>query len=36
MQQSMNPDAVLAALDERSQPDERLKLAGELKAAAGE
>jgi uncharacterized membrane protein len=31
LQQSMNPDQVLAALDERSEPDERLKPAGEAK-----
>lgn len=35
MQQSMNPDLVLAALDERSEPDERLKPAGEAKEDAG-
>jgi len=35
LQQSMNPDLVLAALDERSEPDERLKPAGEAKADAG-
>jgi len=29
----MNPDQVLAALDERSEPEERLKLAAERKAA---
>jgi uncharacterized membrane protein len=34
MQQSMKPDAVLAALDERSEPEERLKVAGEAKASA--
>ena len=33
LQQSMNPDQVLAALDELSEPEERLKLAGEGKAA---
>lgn len=33
LQQSMNPDQVLAALDERSEPEERLKLAAERKAA---
>ena len=31
LQQSMNPDQVLAALDERSEPDERLKPAGEAR-----
>jgi uncharacterized membrane protein len=31
LQQSMNPDAVLAALDERIEPDERLKVAGKVK-----
>ena len=35
LQQSMNPDLVLAALDERSEPDERLKPAGEDKEDAG-
>src|SRR5450759_1052140 len=35
LQQSMNPDLVLAALDERSEPDERLKPAGEAKVDAG-
>ena len=35
LQQSMNPGLVLAALDERSDPDERLKLAGEDKEHAG-
>jgi uncharacterized membrane protein len=35
LQQSMNPDLVLAALDERSEPDERLKPAGEAKKDAG-
>jgi uncharacterized membrane protein len=35
LQQSMNPDLVLAALDERSKPDERLKPAGEAKVDAG-
>ena len=34
LQQSMNPDLVLAALDERSEPDEPLKPAGEAKAVA--
>jgi len=33
LRQSMNPDQVLAALDERSEPEERLKLAGEGDAA---
>jgi uncharacterized membrane protein len=31
LKQSMNPDAVLAALDERSEPDERLKVAAQVK-----
>jgi uncharacterized membrane protein len=31
LQRSMNPDAVLAALDERSEPDKRLKVAGQGK-----
>jgi uncharacterized membrane protein len=31
LQQSMHPDAVLAALDERVEPDERLKVAGKVK-----
>ncbi len=35
LQQSMNPDLVLAALDERSEPDEQLKPAGEVKEDAG-
>ena len=35
LQQSMNPDLVLAALDERSEPDERLKPVGEAKEDAG-
>ena len=35
LKQSMNPDLVLAALDERSAPDERLKPAGEDKEDAG-
>jgi len=35
LQQSMNPDLVLAALDERSEPDERLKPAAEAKQDAG-
>jgi len=34
MQQSMKPDAVLAALDERIEPDERLKVAAVSKKAA--
>jgi len=34
MQQSMDPEGVLAALDERAEPGERLKVAGEPKAAA--
>ena len=34
LQQSMNPDLVLAALDERSEPNEQLKPAGEAKADA--
>ena len=34
LQRSMNPDLVLAALDERSEPDERLKLAGEAREHA--
>jgi len=34
MQQSMDPDAVLAALDERIEPDERLKVAGHRKKGA--
>ena len=33
LQQSMNPNQVLAALDELSEPEERLKLAAEGKAA---
>ncbi len=33
LQQSMNPDRVLAALDERAEPDERLKPAAETKEA---
>ena len=33
LQRSMNPDQVLAALDELSEPEERLKLAAEGKAA---
>jgi uncharacterized membrane protein len=33
LQQSMNPDQVLAALDERSEPEERLKQAAGGKAA---
>ena len=35
LQQSMNPDLVLAALDERSEPDERLKPVGKAKEDAG-
>ena len=35
LQQSMNPDLVLAALDERSEPDERSKSGGEAKQDAG-
>ena len=35
LQQSMNPDLVLAALDERSDPEERLTAAGEVKETAG-
>jgi len=35
LQQSMNPDLVLAALDERSEPEERLKPAGEATEVAG-
>ena len=35
LQQSMNPDLVLAALDERSKPDERLKPVEEAKEDAG-
>src|SRR5664279_4418286 len=35
LQQSMNPDLVLAALDERSEPDERLKPVEEAKEDAG-
>jgi uncharacterized membrane protein len=35
LQQSMNPDLVLAALDERSEPDERPKPAGEARQDAG-
>ena len=35
LQQPMNPDLVVAALDERSEPDERLKPAGEAKEDAG-
>jgi uncharacterized membrane protein len=31
LQQSMKPDAVLAALDERGERDERLKVAGKVK-----
>jgi uncharacterized membrane protein len=35
LRQSMNPDLVLAALDERSAPDERSKPAGKAKEEAG-
>jgi len=35
LQQSMNPDLVLAALDERSKSDEQLKPAGAAKVDAG-
>jgi len=35
LQQSMHPDHVLAALDERSEPDEQLIPAGEAKQNAG-
>jgi uncharacterized membrane protein len=35
LQQSMNPDLVLAALDERSELDERLKSVGKAKEEAG-
>jgi uncharacterized membrane protein len=35
LQQSMSPDRVLAALDERSEPDERLKPVGKAKEDAG-
>jgi uncharacterized membrane protein len=35
LQQSMNPDLVLAALDERGKPDERLKSVGKAKEDAG-
>jgi uncharacterized membrane protein len=35
MQQSIKPDQVLAALDERSKPEERLKTAAETNVAAG-
>ena len=34
LQQSMSPDLVLAALDERSEPDERSTPAGEAKEDA--
>lgn len=34
LQQSMNPDLVFAALDERSEPDEQLKHVGEAKVDA--
>jgi uncharacterized membrane protein len=33
LQQSMKPDQVLAALDERGEPEERLKAAGDAEAA---
>ena len=35
LQQSMNPDLVLATLDERSEPDEQLKPVGKAKDDAG-
>lgn len=35
LQQSMNPDLVLAALDERSELDEKLKSVGKVKEEAG-
>ena len=35
LQQSMNPDLVLAALDERSAPDDRSKAAGEAAEGIG-
>src|SRR5450830_1089532 len=35
LQQSMSPDRVLAALDKRSEPDERLKPVGKAKEDAG-
>ena len=35
LRQSMNPDQVLAALDERSEPEERLKQAADADAAEG-
>jgi uncharacterized membrane protein len=35
LQQSMNPGRVLAALDERREPDERLKPAGKATEDAG-
>ena len=35
LQQSMNPDLVLAALDERNEPDDQLKPTGEVKEGAG-
>lgn len=35
LQQSMNPDLVLAALDERSEPHERMKPVGKAKEDAG-
>jgi uncharacterized membrane protein len=36
LQQSMNPDLVIAALDERSEADEQLKPAAEAKQNAGD
>jgi len=36
LQQSMNPDLVLAALDERSEPDEQLKPSREAKEDTGD
>jgi hypothetical protein len=33
LQKSMNPDQVLAALDERSEPEQRLKQAADADAA---
>ncbi len=35
LRQSMNPDLVLAALDERGNPEERLSTAGETEQTAG-
>jgi len=35
LQQSMNPDMILAALDERSEPEEQLEPAGEATEVAG-